>query len=156
MLTITRESIGKYRKQLSKLTNTFETQKRKTRIKSSMMTTWSKDLPDDYQVIIAKLNDEIIGWGCGEKSNYFPKHKTMFVGIYVLPDLRGKGYGKAIGKELFQLALDQGFTRIFMNFRNDSAKRLYNSIVSLFKVKRKPFSTGRFYNDSEYKLVKLC
>lgn len=155
------EELGQYRNALKTYTITHEFKRKGS---DSMMTEWLWTLPDSHKIVIGKQAGKLIGWACGDACDwkdtlgYSEKiygKSTYVVGIYILKDHRKRGYGFQLGKQLFTLAKEQTFKRIYMQFRTKSAGKMYSHLAEFIGAKRKPFTPPSMSHDKSWKLVKL-
>lgn len=126
------------------------------------MSKWSRTLPDQHKIIVAKQDKNIVAWAAGEKY-IIPEHKTIFnehtclVGVYVQRQYRKNGIGTKMGVSLFKLLKSEGFSRIYMNFHDKKSSNMYNNICNIYGTRRKPFiinSENVFYSP-DWKIVKI-
>ena len=116
MINVYKTTLEKYKSYLYALTLTYEEDIEIVRKKGpSLMTKWLDSLPNDYPIIIAKKDNEILGWGIIGSPGFINKTNGI-AGIYIDQQYRGNGFAKQIGIKLFQLAKDQGFKRIEVSF----------------------------------------
>jgi len=83
-----------------------------------------EDAPNEF-TYLAKLNGEIIG----KIKIEFSDSSAFICGFGILPDYRGKGYGKATLKEALRLIYEKGINQVELDVecKNNNALNLYKS-----------------------------
>lgn len=89
--------------------------------------------PQNGQVVLGAFVDEqLVGLvGLGRESMNKLAHKAYVWGMYVAAEKRGQGIGRALLTRLLSFARQAGDIRqvnLCVNSRNDSARRLYESL----------------------------
>jgi ribosomal protein S18 acetylase RimI-like enzyme len=87
--------------------------------------------PDKRVFYTVKHSEEVVG--CGGLIQKNPKKEPMtgeITDIYLIPELRGKGLGKALVSDLIQKADALGFEKLFLTTREEfkAATQLYQKL----------------------------
>lgn len=92
------------------------------------MKAWLDDHADRYAVLVAEMEDQIVGWASLNRYS----HRCAYNGvadlsIYISRDNRGKGIGRALLQELDAVARNNQFYKIvlFTFPQNEPGQRLY-------------------------------
>lgn len=80
----------------------------------------------------ASHGGEVVGfalWFCNF-STWLGRHGIYLEDLYVRPEMRGHGYGKALLRELARIAVERGYGRVEWSVLdwNEPAVRFYNSL----------------------------
>ncbi|RCW49073.1 GNAT family N-acetyltransferase [Paenibacillus prosopidis] len=86
-------------------------------------------------------------------------HKGNVYGMYVAPEMRGKGLGKSLMSELIRKTRDcEGLEQINLTVvsKNDSAKKLYKSVgFEVYGTERNALKFNGQYFDEDLMVLKL-
>jgi len=95
------------------------------------MTEWFTNRAGRYAVIVAKEQDEVVGWCSINPYN----QRCAYAGvgdpsIYVRRDMRGKGVGRKLMLRIIEIAKENGFRKLVLAtlVNNPIAHALYRSI----------------------------
>lgn len=87
---------------------------------------------EQAEVIIAEENDEAVGFALffHNYSTFLGRANLYLEDLFVIPEARGKGYGKKLLKKLAEIALDRGCKRVDWSCLdwNKSSIEFYKSI----------------------------
>ena len=104
---------------------------RRNIVKPEIIESWIKKIESGTNIsIIAKTEDEIIGYGTLSLGDIDWSRHVAELRIMVAPDSRESGIGRTLVRELFRLAVKQGIEKIYARMTVDQtgARKLFQEL----------------------------
>ena len=99
--------------------------------------TWSRLVDDEYEMhsLVAELDGELVGLAhfSFTHSSWAQNRDLYLEDLFVSPNVRGQGFGKALILALDDIAHEEGSRKIWWETHRDNqtARRLYDSVAEL-------------------------
>ena len=99
--------------------------------------TWSRLVDEDYEMhsLVAELDGELVGLAhfSFTHSSWAQNRDLYLEDLFVSPNVRGQGFGKALILALAEIAREEGSRKVWWETQTNNlvARRLYDSVAEL-------------------------
>ena len=99
--------------------------------------TWGRLIDEDFEMhgLVAELDGELVGLAhfSFTHSSWAENRDLYLEDLFVLPTVRGQGFGKALIMALDEVAREEGARKVWWETHKDNAvaRRLYDSVAEL-------------------------